>query len=478
MLWLGNATIWFFSLVFLSGCTTVRLDAGFPEVSALIEERSGVKPYWNNGTDLDKDAAAKLASLLEKKLTADDAVQIALLNNRELQGFYADLGVAQADLVQAGLLSNPIFDAAIKWPAPGGGRPDLELAAVMNFLDIFYLPLRKRVAAARFEEAKTRVGGLVLDFAVRVRTAFYVHQANEQMLELRQSIVQALSASFDVTRRLHQAGNITELDFARERALLELGKLALRSAEVAVRRSREELNILMSLWGNQTAWQTDRRLPEIPQQPIPSENIESVALNRSVDLLQARQRLLAAGEQLGLNKVTALIPESHLGTLGERTDGAWEVGPVLEFPIPLFDQGQARTGRAAAELRRAQQEYYALAVKIRASARGLRDRAQGARDRALYYRDIMLPLHERIVNESQLHYNAMQLGPVQLLRAREQQIETGAAYVEALRDYWMARTELAQLLSGRLPAGSGARAGEAGAAMSSGRTQGRNPEGH
>ena len=91
---------------------------------------------------------------------------------------YSDLGVAQADLVQAGLLSNPIFDGAIKWPIPGGGKPDLELAAVMNFLDIFYLPLRKRVAAARFEEAKTRVGGMVLDFAVRVRTAFYGHQAN------------------------------------------------------------------------------------------------------------------------------------------------------------------------------------------------------------------------------------------------------------------------------------------------------------
>jgi len=456
----------------------VRLNAGFPEVSALVEERSGIKVFWNNGTDLDKEAEAKLALLLNNKLTADDAVQIALLNNRELQAFYADLGVAQADLVQAGLLSNPIFDAAIKWPAPGGGRPDLELAAVMNFLDIFYLPLRKRVAAARFEEAKTRLGGLVLGFAGRVRSAFYRHQANEQMLELRQTIVQALSASFDVTRRLHEAGNISELDLARERALLETGKLALRSVEAAVGQSREDLNILMGLWGKNTEWQTDQRLPEIPRQPTPTEDIERVALNRSVDLLHARQRILSAGEQLGLNKATALIPESHLGTLGERSDGAWEVGPVLEFPIPLFDQGQARTGRAAAELRRAQQEYYALAVIIRATARMLRDRAQGARDRAFYYRDIMLPLHERIVNESQLQYNAMQLGPIQLLRAREQQIESGAAYVEALRDYWLARTELAQLLSGRLPAGGGARAGEAGAAMNGARTQGRNPEGH
>lgn len=466
------------SIVFLNGCASVALNAGFDEVKATVEERAAIKIYWNNGTDLDKEAAEKLGSLLKDKLTVDDAVQIGLLNNRELQAVYSDLGVAQADLVQAGLLNNPIFDGTIKWATPGGGKPDLELAVVMNFLDIIYLPLRKRAAAARFEEAKTRVSGMVLDFAARVRTAFLMHQANQQMLELRQTIVQALSASLEVARRLTEAGNITDLEFARDRALAEAGKLALRSAEVAVRQSSEELNTLMGLWGKQTEWQTDERLPEIPQQPIQTEELERVALNRSVDLLNARQRLVSAGEQLGLNKATALIPESHMGALGERTDGAWEVGPVLEFPIPLFDQGQARTGRAAAELRRAQQEYYALAIRIRSMSRAVRDRMEGARDRALYYRDIMLPLHERIVNEAQLQYNAMQLGPIQLLRAREQQIETGAAYVEALRDYWLARAELAQLLSGRLPGGDGARAGEAAGTMRGARTQGRNPEGH
>jgi cobalt-zinc-cadmium efflux system outer membrane protein len=478
MLSVRNIALLFVSLVFLGACTTVSLKAGFSDVGALVEDRSGLKIFWNNGTDLDGEATEKLGSLLKGKLTVDDAVQIALLNNRELQAVYSDLGVAQADLVQAGLLSNPIFDGAIKWATPGGVQPDLELAVVMNFLDIFYLPLRKRVAAARVEEAKARVSGMVLDFAARARTAFLMHQANQQMLELRQTIVQALTASFEVSRRLYEAGNITDLDFARERALLEGGKLTLRSVEVAVRQSREELNVLMGLWGNQTEWQTAARLPEVPTQAIQTEELERVALNRSVDLLSARRRLVSAGEQLGLNKALALIPESHVGALGERTDGAWEVGPVLEFPIPLFDQGQARTGRAAAELRRVQQEYYALAIRIRSMSRAIRDRMEGARDRALYYRDIMLPLHERIVNEAQLQYNAMQLGPIQLLRAREQQIETGAAYVEALRDYWLARAELAQLLSGRLPGGEGARAGDTGRAMRGARTQGRNPEGH
>ena len=143
-----------------------------------------------------------MGSLLKDKLTADEAVQIALLNNRDLQALYSELGVAQADLVQAGLLKNPIFDAAILFPVSNGGKPKLELSAVMDFLDIFYIPLRKRVAAARFEEAKLRITGAVLDFSARVRTAFFLHQANEQMLELRQTIVQALNASLEVARRL------------------------------------------------------------------------------------------------------------------------------------------------------------------------------------------------------------------------------------------------------------------------------------
>jgi cobalt-zinc-cadmium efflux system outer membrane protein len=437
-------------MLFLTSCATVRLDAGFADVSALIEERSASKVFWNMGTELDKEAGEKVRSLLKEKLTADHAVQIALLNNRRLQSVYSELGVAQADLVQAGLLRNPIFHTAVLF-LQKGGRPELEVGADMNFLEIFYVPLRKRVALARFEQAKLLVAGTVLEFAAQVRTAFYSHQANEQMLELRQTIAQALNASLDVARRLNEAGNITDLQFARERALSEGAKLSLRSAEVAVRQSREQLNNWMGLWGKDTEWQTDGRLPDIPTQALQTDEIERTALSRSIDLPHARQRIVAAGEQLGFTRSTALLPEIDFGVHGEREEGAWQVGPEIAFPIPLFDQGQGRIGRAVAELRRAQMDYYGLAVQIRSTARALRDRIEGARDRALYYRDILLPLHERIVNESQLQYNAMQLGPIELLRARERQIETAVGYIEALRDYWVARGDAGQLLAGRLP---------------------------
>ena len=446
----------------LTGCASVNLTAGFPEVSAAVEERSATKIVWNRGTDLDKAAAAQLRALLQRKLTADDAVQIAMLNNRDLQAIYAELGVAQADLVQAGLFNNPILDAAVFFPLTGV-RPDFQLSVVVGLLDALYVPLRKRVAAAQFEEAKLKVTGAVLDFAAQVRTAFYVHQANEQLVELRQTIVQALTASLDVSRRLHEAGNISDLDLARDRAQTEATKVALRSAEVASRQSREQLNSLMGAWGEETRWQIDGRMPDIPAEPLHVNSLERVALDRSIDLSHARQRILAAGQQLGLNRATALFADLDLGAGAEREgEEAWKLGPVLSVPIPLFDQGQGRIGRAVADLRRAQQEYYALAVRIRATTRAIQDRIEGAQDQALYYRDILLPLRERIVNEAQLHYNAMQIGTIQLLRDREQQIETGVAYVEALREYWLARADLAQIASGRLPTAVGARVGGAG----------------
>src|SRR3981189_2806392 len=124
----GQRIGWVVLFVFgLTGCGSVELHAGFPEVSAAVEERAATKIVWNRGTDLDREAEQRLRALQQKKLTADDAVQIAMLNNGDLQAIYPELGVAQADLVQAGLFRNPILDAAVQFPL-SGIRPDIQLS--------------------------------------------------------------------------------------------------------------------------------------------------------------------------------------------------------------------------------------------------------------------------------------------------------------------------------------------------------------
>jgi hypothetical protein len=171
----------------VTGCATFDQRAGFSDVSTAVEARSGKRVVWNLGTELDAHVAQEVQALLHDTLTVDGAIQVALLNNRTLQALYADLGVAQADLVQAGLLKNPVFDGLVHAPLAGGPLK-VEFHVAMDFLDIFYIPLRKRVAAALFEEAKLQVMGAVLDFTATVRGALYRYQADEQMLELLQTI--------------------------------------------------------------------------------------------------------------------------------------------------------------------------------------------------------------------------------------------------------------------------------------------------
>jgi outer membrane protein, heavy metal efflux system len=102
--------------VFLSGCASVPPKGGFDEVQQGAAQRLGQKVQWNQGTEDDQAAAQAVQLLLQRPLTADDAVQIALLNNRRLQAVYEELGIAQANLVQAGLLKNPRFSGSYEPP--------------------------------------------------------------------------------------------------------------------------------------------------------------------------------------------------------------------------------------------------------------------------------------------------------------------------------------------------------------------------
>ncbi|NOT53810.1 MAG: TolC family protein [Deltaproteobacteria bacterium] len=448
----------------LSGCTAVAVDphAGFPEVSQLVTTRAGKEIAWTPGTEESSPPLEAITARLKDGLSEEEAVQIALLNNHDLQALYARLGIAQADVVQASLLHNPVIDVITGFPI-GGGIVDLSFGVAMDFIDLLYVPLRKRMATARFEETKLRVAAEVLDVAWRTQTAFYRHQANEQMVEMRRQVAASTAASFDLAQRMREAGNMREIDLASEQALAEEAKLDLRLTEITVRESRETLNTLMGLWGEESqVWTAQSsRLPEPPREPLNAEHVESRAIERSLDLAAAEQLITAAAENVGLDQASALFPEMVVGGKGERDGGEWEPGPTFTIPIPLFDRGQARIARAQAELRQARELRRALAVRIRSVARSTRDRLDGHRDRARHYREVLLPVRDQVLHETQLQYNAMQVGPLDLLRAKEQQIEAAVRYIDALRDYWLAHADLTLILAGRLPATEPAPAGPA-----------------
>ena len=67
-----------------------------------------------------------------------------------------------------------------------------------------------------------------------------------------------------------------------------------------------------------------------------------------------------------------------------------------------------------------------------------------------YSRSTVLPLRHRIIEESQLQYNAMQISLFDLLRVKQEEVNAARQSVEAQRDYWVARAELEQAVGGSL----------------------------
>jgi cobalt-zinc-cadmium efflux system outer membrane protein len=439
--------------VLLGGCASVERSPGFDDVQSLAAERGITRIHWNQGTGADDAVATSIRQMLADELTADEAVQIALLNNRSLQSVYEELRIAQADLVQAGLLKNPVFDGSIRFAESGGGEI-VDLGIAFDFLDIFFIPMRKAVAEQQFEGSKLRVTGAVIDLAGATKTTFYELQAAAQMLEVRRTTLAAYEASFDFARRLRAAGNNTRLRVANEQAIYEEAKLAVVAAEEQVVALREELNGLMGLFGTAGEWKVADRLPDVPAEAFPSERLEATAIERSLDLKLSQSDVIVAAKQLGITKPLGLLSDLEVGATAEReTDGEWSVGPSVALPIPIFSQGQPAVAKADAALRQAMNRHYATAVQVRTAVRTAYARMQSARERVIHYRDTVLPLRQFIVDETQKEYNAMLIGAFDLLQVKRDQVEAGRQYVEALRDYWIARSQLEQIAGGRLVQG-------------------------
>jgi cobalt-zinc-cadmium efflux system outer membrane protein len=435
-------------VVFLAAsvCSAASLDESFNDVSNTILSRTGKRVQWNRGTPQDAEAERYVRALLTRPLTPNSAVQIALLNNHELQATYEEIGIAQADVIEAGLLRNPLFSIDRRFPGQA-----LEAELVIEFIDVLFLPLRKRAAKAQLEAAKSRVGNEVLKIAAEVRAAFYEHQGNLQLGDLGIEVEKAAAASAEAALQLHQAGNTRDVDLASEEAMHVQAKLDLAKGQALAIDTREKLNKLIGAWGEQTTWTIAARLPDPPKNEIRTRGLESRAIEQRLDLVALRYEALGQAQSLGFARVQAVAQQFEIGgRYVHEIQGKHSTGPIIKVPIPLFNFGQGVKARGEAKLRQLQQRYLGLAVGIRSDVRLGRDRMLNARAIVDYSRSTVLPLRHRVVEESQLQYNAMQISLFDLLRAKQEEVNAARQSVEAQREYWVARANLEKAVGGPL----------------------------
>ena len=420
------------------------------DLEATVQQRIGKRVEINRDAVADEEIERAVRTMLRGTLTVDRAVQIALLNNRELQATFQDIGIANADLTEAGLLKNPAFNAGALFPDRPPSAAKLDFGLTQEFLDLLMIPLRKKVAANELMRAELRVGDAVLKLAAEVKAAFYTLQG-KQMLYTRLGLLgDTNAAALELSVRQHEAGNISDLELANQQSTYSQSRLDAAQVAAEIRSDREKLNRLMGAWGAQTEWKMVDELPSLPAN-FPTEHLESMAIAQRLDLAAAKAQLGVIVQRLGLTKTYRYVGAIEFGAGSEReTDRQWEVGPTLRLELPIFNQGQGRIAKLKAQLRQAEQRLAAAAIDIRSEVREARDRALAKKDLAAYYRDTLIPERKRVLDLTLTSYNAMLKGPYDLLLARQNELAAERGFIEALRDYWIARADLERAVGGRL----------------------------
>ncbi len=434
----------------LAGCASFSPDGGFGKVSQLTQERTGQGVALQRSPEDAQIAQNRVAELLQAALTADAAVEVALLNNRGLQAKFGDLGIAESELVRAGRLKNPSLSFG---RMSGGGGVEIERTVLFDILGLLTMPMAKEVGQQRFEQAQYQAAYDAVSLAADVRRAYFDAVAAQELAKFYEQVKETADVSNELAKRMLQAGNFNKLAQMREQAFYADATAQLARAQHQAAAQREKLIRLLGLYGEQLNFRLPQRLPELPKQVLEPQNAEQTAMDKRLDVQMAKRAAEATAKSLHLTNATRMVNVLDVAYKNKSESGAPRAnGYEIELELPLFDFGSTRAARAQATYMQAVNRTAEVAVNARSEVREAYSAYRTAYDLAQHYRDEVVPLRKRISEENLLRYNGMLIGVFELLADAREQVAGVTGYVQALRDFWVAETNLQTALTARSPA--------------------------
>jgi outer membrane protein TolC len=442
---LAPRTLALLSVALLGGCASFSPDGGFDTIQSATQSRIQKDVVWVRDDASRSQTQAQVDALLTQSLSADAAVQIALLNNPGLQAAFNTLGIAEADWVSAQRLPSLGFSIG---RLTKGTEIEWERSLHLNLMALLTMPMRADIEQRLFEQTRSQLVLNVLRLAADTRKAWVVAVAASQNAHYRQQAMGAAEAGAELARRMAQVGNWSKLKQAREQSFYADAALALARAEQVKLQAHERLIRLLGL-ANADKLQLPERLPDLPAELPALPAVEQQAMDSRLDLQAAKLQAEALAKDLGLTRSTRVINVLELGVISNNSNEApLQRGYEISFELPLFDWGESRVVQAEARYRQALARAREAAVNARSEVREAYAMQQSQYAIARHLRDEVVPLKQRISEETLLRYNGMLIGVFELLADARSQISSVNAAIEAQRDYWLADADLQMALVG------------------------------
>lgn len=471
------------------GCATVDPQSDYDRVTQLIEERTGATETYSPA--IDELVDGKVDALLADGLTVDEAVRVCLLNNRSFQAMFQKVGASRADVVQSGLVSNPSISLMVQFPE-GGGRTKLDLGISQQLVDLWQIPVRRKIADAQLEETILDVTRRAIELTAEVKTKCYRYLSIEQAEAITQQNIELSQQSLELAMERFKAGEASRLDVNLTRAKLlevELEALALRRdrqvAQAAVAR-------VLGLSRSTKPWVLKDSLPQ-PTTLMDDVDLITHAMSERIDARMIQSQVAAAEQELALEWLK-VVPNVTAGAALERSearaipgrkvfaDTAREsvangkltapsiqskaqrdlerrqiidalLGPSLDITLPIFDQNQAQIAKAKYKVAEKRKAYEDLLDDVANQVRQAAAVARNAAEQVRNYADKILPQAQENVEAARRLYLAGEQSILVLIESQETLIKQRRLFQDVLRDYAVAIAELQSAVGGRLPAG-------------------------
>ncbi|MEE2904297.1 MAG: TolC family protein [Myxococcota bacterium] len=392
-----------------------------------------------------KTTSRRIEELLKKGLNPNDAVTIALLNNRELQAKFARIGLTQAQ-IQGSLPENPAAGTTLI--VDGHDSLSYEAHFSHNLASVLHATRQRATLRHQLAAEHKLAATEVMRLALNTRKAYHAFVAALAKRELQREIMSSEAAAQELTKRLDQAGNITKLDFMLSKSQFETAKLKFSEFENAVVRRKEALNRLMGLWGEQTNWQASTNFDELKITIPKFGKLESAVVDSSLELSRISDQIRFQSAQVGLARQRAWLPNFSVGWKASNDNDIAHNGPMLGFTLPLFSSADIMTGMAQVRLQQLENIYYSKAVEIRSFAREKAFQVATLREQTEVYEAQIVPLSRSIVDFAQLEYNGMQIGLFKLVAYKKAQFEHAIQFINRRLMLNNASLELAAAING------------------------------
>lgn len=404
-------------LLFFTGCASVRPAADYDRASDHAVAVAGVDHRLIGAFGERANIQDQIASLLADGVDVEEAVRIALLNNKGLQAAFYDIGISRADAVQSGLLSNPSLGAALRFPSDDA-EATLEARLAWNLIDLWHRPARKRVQEHRLERVVLEVAHDSAQLAAKTRTAYVAAVAAERARLVEEENLASTAEFLELTLVRQAAGAATESEANTARAEHLEQEVRLRSARLREFEKRLRLGTLLGLEIGPEELELTSPLEPPPDTGLDVEALMAGASAHRLDIRAARENMRAIESEVSLEK-RLFLREFRAGVELESRGDDREIGPALDMELPLFDRNSAQVARAELRHQQAQTTLDALTVSTHQEIRAAYERLASTLETARAYREDITPLRESSLELAREAFRAGKTGFLSVLEAQK-----------------------------------------------------------